>query len=126
MAKNLAKFLAPATKREKDTRAKLAHAAAPPASHVFGYARVSTAEQVENGQSLDVQQRVISGYAMQHGLTVEKVFVERGVTGSKPLRADVRQDRLCSRPSSRAISSSRRSSTACSAAPSMRSTCWAR
>jgi DNA invertase Pin-like site-specific DNA recombinase len=28
---------------------------------------------------------VIAGYAMQHGLMVDRVFVERGVSGSKPL-----------------------------------------
>jgi DNA invertase Pin-like site-specific DNA recombinase len=51
----------------------------------YGYARVSTVAQADEGQSLDVQQRVIAGYAQMHGLTVEKVFVERGVSGSKPL-----------------------------------------
>ena len=56
-----------------------------PAGRVFGYARVSTTAQVEEGESLDVQQRTIAGYAMQHGMTIAKVFVERGVSGSKPL-----------------------------------------
>jgi putative DNA-invertase from lambdoid prophage Rac len=56
-----------------------------PAGRVFGYARVSTAQQVDEGESLDVQQRTIAGYAMQHGMTVTKVYVERGVSGSKPL-----------------------------------------
>jgi hypothetical protein len=32
-----------------------------------------------------VQQRVIAGYAQMNGLTVDRVFVERGVSGSKPL-----------------------------------------
>lgn len=40
--------------------------------------------QADEGQSLDVQ-RVIAGYATMQGLTVEHVFVERGVSGSKPL-----------------------------------------
>ncbi len=52
---------------------------------VYGYARVSTARQAGEGESLDVQQRTISGYAMMHGLTVDRMFVERGVSGSKPL-----------------------------------------
>jgi putative DNA-invertase from lambdoid prophage Rac len=50
-----------------------------------GYARVSTVKQVDEGESLDVQQRTIAGYALMHGLTVDHVFVERGVSGSKPL-----------------------------------------
>ena len=60
----------------------------PPAipARVFGYARVSTLQQSQEGLSLEVQQRVIEGYAMQHGMTVAKVFVERGVSGSKPLQ----------------------------------------
>ncbi len=52
----------------------------------LGYARVSTATQADEGESLEVQQRVITGYATMHGLKVAKVFVERGVSGSKPLR----------------------------------------
>src|SRR3954453_8673478 len=50
-----------------------------------GYARVSTVKQVDEGESLDVQQRTIAGYALMHGMTVDQVFVERGVSGSKPL-----------------------------------------
>jgi DNA invertase Pin-like site-specific DNA recombinase len=42
-------------------------------------------QQASEGESLDVQQRVIAGYAQMHGLTVDRVFVERGVSGSKPL-----------------------------------------
>ena len=52
---------------------------------VYGYARVSTARQADEGESLDVQQRTIAGYAMMHGLVVDHIFVERGVSGSKPL-----------------------------------------
>lgn len=54
-------------------------------SQVYGYCRVSTTMQADEGQSLEVQQRVIAGYAMQLGLEVTKTFVERGVSGSKPL-----------------------------------------
>ena len=36
-------------------------------------------------ESLDVQQRHLAGYAQMQGLTIDKVFVERGVSGSKPL-----------------------------------------
>ena len=80
--RKLARHLAPATKREKAALAKLHDQ---PIGRVFGYARVSTTSQVEEGESLDVQQRTIAGYAMQHGMTIEKVYVERGVSGSKPL-----------------------------------------
>jgi putative DNA-invertase from lambdoid prophage Rac len=53
---------------------------------VFGYTRVSTDRQADEGESLGAQQRVIEGYAMMKGLTLDQVFVERGVSGSKPLR----------------------------------------
>jgi putative DNA-invertase from lambdoid prophage Rac len=82
--RKLARHLAPPTKREKAAIAKLTDQ---PTGRVFGYARVSTVMQVEEGESLDVQQRTIAGYAMQHGMTIEKVYVERGVSGSKPLDA---------------------------------------
>ena len=52
---------------------------------VYGYTRVSTSRQAEEGESLDVQQRTITGYALMHGLTLTKVFIERGVSGSTPL-----------------------------------------
>jgi putative DNA-invertase from lambdoid prophage Rac len=52
---------------------------------VYGYARVSTSRQAEEGESLDVQQRTLAGYALMHGLTVNRMFVERGVSGSTPL-----------------------------------------
>jgi putative DNA-invertase from lambdoid prophage Rac len=41
--------------------------------------------QVDEGQSLDVQERTIAGYALMHGLKIDQTFVERGVSGSKPL-----------------------------------------
>ena len=52
---------------------------------VYGYVRVSTDRQVGEGESLGTQQRVIDGYAMMNGLTLDSIFVERGVSGSKPL-----------------------------------------
>jgi len=51
----------------------------------YGYARVSTNRQADEGESLDVQERQIAGYALMQGLTVDRTFVERGVTGSIPL-----------------------------------------
>src|SRR3954469_24817992 len=52
---------------------------------VFGYARVSTARQANEGESLDVQRRMIEGYAHMHGLTLDQIVIEEGVSGSVPL-----------------------------------------
>jgi putative DNA-invertase from lambdoid prophage Rac len=52
---------------------------------VYGYTRVSTSRQAEEGESLDVQHRTIAGYALMLGLTVDRMFIERGVSGSIPL-----------------------------------------
>ena len=51
----------------------------------YGYLRVSTERQAEEGESLGTQQRTVEGYAMMLGLVLDRVFVERGVSGSKPL-----------------------------------------
>jgi putative DNA-invertase from lambdoid prophage Rac len=51
---------------------------------IFGYTRVSTGRQAE-GESLDVQQRQLDGYAMQRGWALHQVFREEGVSGSVPL-----------------------------------------
>jgi putative DNA-invertase from lambdoid prophage Rac len=52
---------------------------------VYCYIRVSTERQSEEGLSLGAQQQSVEGYAMIHGLNVDHVFIERGVSGSKPL-----------------------------------------
>jgi putative DNA-invertase from lambdoid prophage Rac len=52
---------------------------------VYAYVRVSTDRQADEGESLGVQERTIAGYAMMHGLTVDRIFVERGVSGAKPI-----------------------------------------
>lgn len=52
---------------------------------VFGYVRVSTAEQASNGDSLATQRQQIAGYAMMKGWKLADVFVESGVSGSVPL-----------------------------------------
>jgi DNA invertase Pin-like site-specific DNA recombinase len=49
----------------------------------YGYSRVSTVRQADEGESLEVQERIIAGYALQHSIKVDRVFVERGVSGSK-------------------------------------------
>jgi DNA invertase Pin-like site-specific DNA recombinase len=51
----------------------------------FGYCRVSTAKQASEGESLDVQRRQIEGYAHMHGLALEEIVVEEGVSGSVPV-----------------------------------------
>jgi DNA invertase Pin-like site-specific DNA recombinase len=52
---------------------------------IFAYARVSTDRQADEGESLLVQERTIAGYAMMHGMTVDRTFIERGVSGAKPI-----------------------------------------
>jgi DNA invertase Pin-like site-specific DNA recombinase len=52
---------------------------------VFGYCRVSTAEQAGSGMSLDQQRQQITGYAMMKGWSITETFVEAGVSGSVPL-----------------------------------------
>jgi putative DNA-invertase from lambdoid prophage Rac len=52
---------------------------------VYGYARVSTLRQANEGESLDVQRRQIEGYALMHGLTLDDILIEEGVSGSVPI-----------------------------------------
>jgi putative DNA-invertase from lambdoid prophage Rac len=52
---------------------------------VYGYCRVSTLRQANEGESLDVQRRQIEGYGLMHGLTIDSVLVEEGVSGSVPV-----------------------------------------
>jgi DNA invertase Pin-like site-specific DNA recombinase len=52
---------------------------------VYAYTRVSTPTQAEEGESIAVQQRTVAGYAQMLGMTINRVFSERGVSGSKPL-----------------------------------------
>jgi putative DNA-invertase from lambdoid prophage Rac len=52
---------------------------------VYGYCRVSTARQANEGESLDVQRRQIEGYAHMHGLVLDGIVVEEGVSGSVPV-----------------------------------------
>jgi putative DNA-invertase from lambdoid prophage Rac len=48
----------------------------------YGYTRVSTQAQVDEGQSLDVQRRQLEGWAMMKGTELDGVFVERAISGS--------------------------------------------
>jgi putative DNA-invertase from lambdoid prophage Rac len=52
---------------------------------VYGYCRVSTLRQASEGESLEVQRRQIEGYAHMHGLVIDEVVVEEGVSGSVPV-----------------------------------------
>lgn len=49
---------------------------------IYTYARVSTARQADDGESLDVQHRMTTGYALMKGWKVDEAFVDRGVSGS--------------------------------------------
>ena len=51
----------------------------------YGYIRVSTQRQAEEGESLGAQRRTIEGYCLMKGLSKPQFFVEEGVSGSKPL-----------------------------------------
>lgn len=51
----------------------------------FGYIRVSTSKQKENGHSLEAQQEKIQAYCTMKGFDVAGLFVDPGQSGSKPL-----------------------------------------
>jgi DNA invertase Pin-like site-specific DNA recombinase len=61
---------------------------------VYGYARVSTDRQADEGESLGVQERRIRGQAMADGFEIEDFYVERGVSGSVPWRERPEGSRL--------------------------------
>jgi len=52
---------------------------------VYGYVRVSTKMQVEDGMSLDAQKRQIEGYAMMKGFELDSIFIEKAISGGKPI-----------------------------------------
>jgi putative DNA-invertase from lambdoid prophage Rac len=52
---------------------------------VYGYVRVSTDRQADEGVSLGAQERTLRGYALMQGLAIDQVFVESGVSGSTPI-----------------------------------------
>lgn len=51
-----------------------------------GYIRVSTEEQVRNGQGLDIQAKEIKEYCKLKGIELIKIFSDEGVSGSKENR----------------------------------------
>ena len=52
---------------------------------IYGYCRVSTVKQADEGLSLDVQRRQIEGYCQMHGYSLTGTIVEEGVSGSVPI-----------------------------------------
>lgn len=52
---------------------------------VYGYSRVSTMKQADEGLSLEVQRRQLEGYALMLGMELAEVIVEEGVSGSVPI-----------------------------------------
>lgn len=52
----------------------------------YGYIRVSTGTQAEKGIGLDVQRDCIYKYAHDHEITIEKIFDDAGVSGTKETR----------------------------------------
>lgn len=73
------------TMKQRNETAKRRPAKADRAPRCFGYARVSTERQSSEGHSLGDQEQRIRGYAQSVGLTIDGVFVEGGVSGSKRL-----------------------------------------
>ena len=47
----------------------------------YGYIRVSTETQVENGYGLEDQRKAVKAYATQKGYTLEKIFADEGISG---------------------------------------------
>jgi DNA invertase Pin-like site-specific DNA recombinase len=81
MSRKLAQYLAPATARET---AALAKQASPAAPRTIAYCRVSTDMQAEEGQSLEVQQRQLEGWAQMRDGIITEVVVEAGISGGIP------------------------------------------
>lgn len=47
-----------------------------------GYLRVSTANQVENGEGLEIQKRKILEYCKEKGISVDKFYEDKGISGA--------------------------------------------
>ena len=58
----------------------------------YGYIRVSTETQAEKGGGLDVQRSAIEKYAADHGLQLEEMFCDAGISGTQESRPEL--DRL--------------------------------
>jgi DNA invertase Pin-like site-specific DNA recombinase len=56
-----------------------------PRQRVFGYLRVSTDEQAQHGNGLDVQEAKIREYCRTNGLRLVEIFRDEGISGSNGL-----------------------------------------
>ena len=65
---------------------------------VYAYARVSTIQQANDGDSLDAQVKQVLGYASSRGLVLNEtdVFVEKGVSGGQEFNSRPEGSRLLS------------------------------
>lgn len=55
---------------------------------IYGYTRVSTQQQVDNGDSLEVQAKKVRSYALSQGWEgVDELFCDEAVSGSVPVGA---------------------------------------
>jgi DNA invertase Pin-like site-specific DNA recombinase len=55
-------------------------------NNIYGYVRVSSAQQVKHGSSIEQQKKSISEFvATKYGREVDEFFVDAGVSGMKPL-----------------------------------------
>ena len=63
---------------------------------VYAYARVSTVQQANDGDSLDAQVKQVLGYASSRGLELleKDVFVEKGVSGGQEFNSRPEGSRL--------------------------------
>ena len=61
---------------------------------IYTYCRVPMGLQVEEGDSLETQQRQVQGYAQMHGFVIAAHFVESGVSGLVPLGERTEGQRL--------------------------------
>jgi DNA invertase Pin-like site-specific DNA recombinase len=55
----------------------------------YGYIRVSTESQARHGGGLDVQRSEIERYAKDHGIKIEEIFCDGGVSGTKESREGI-------------------------------------
>jgi hypothetical protein len=60
--------------------------------------------QAEEGESLGVQQRTVDGYTLMLTLTEDRMFIERGASGSVPL-TDCAEDAALTEPDAVAFAS---------------------
>jgi DNA invertase Pin-like site-specific DNA recombinase len=51
--------------------------------NVVGYVRVSTEEQVKNGQGLDIQEKEINDFCKARKYNLVKIFSDEGISGAK-------------------------------------------